>query len=150
MLPEESTIPEALLSYIEGLKTHDIDRIASTFSDDICFVTPVRTMRKEQILGFLSALYRGFPDWAYGHEAPIQEGENIFAVKWWQGGTHTGVLEFPGFDGVAPTGKKVSIPEHFFHYTVVDNRLTVIRPDPIPGGAPRGIFEQIGVEVPPL
>ncbi|SVC48499.1 uncharacterized protein METZ01_LOCUS301353, partial [marine metagenome] len=27
---------------------------------------------------------------------------------------------------------------------------TEILPDPIPGGAPRGIFEQIGVELPPL
>jgi hypothetical protein len=28
--------------------------------------------------------------------------------------------------------------------------LVQIRPDPVPGGAPRGIFQQIGVELPPL
>ncbi len=150
MLPEETSVPDALLNYIEGLKTHDIDLIASTFAESIQFVTPVRSMEREQILDFLSALYRGFPDWSYDHDTPVFEGGNSYAVKWRQGGTHTGPLAFSGFDGVEPTGKSVVIPEHFFRYQVVDNQLAEIRPDPIPGGAPRGIFEQIGVVLPPL
>ena len=64
--------------------------------------------------------------------------------------THTGSLAFPGFDAVEATGKSVSIPSHHFFYRVGEAGLTEIRPDPIPGGAPRGIFEQIGVELPPL
>ena len=31
-----------------------------------------------------------------------------------------------------------------------DDRLVEIRPEPVPGGAPRGILEQIGVDAPPL
>ena len=34
--------------------------------------------------------------------------------------------------------------------TIAATGLTEIHPDPIPGGAPRGIFEQIGVAQPPL
>lgn len=49
-----------------------------------------------------------------------------------------------------PTGKTVQIPEHFFFYKVVTGKIVEIRPDPVPGGAPRGIFEQIGVILPPL
>lgn len=150
MKQQEPEIPEALLTYMEGLKTHNLALIGSTFDEDIRFVTPVKTMRCEQILDFLSALYRGFPDWTYDHDEPIVTSDGRLGVKWRQGGTHTGYLEFPGFEGVPPTGKSVVIPEHFFYYRVHGNKLTEIRPDPVPGGAPRGIFEQIGVELPPL
>ena len=44
----------------------------------------------------------------------------------------------------------MKIPEHFFYYRLDADKLTQIRPDPVPGGAPRGIFEQIGVALPPL
>jgi hypothetical protein len=53
-------------------------------------------------------------------------------------------------DPIPPTGKPVRIPEHYFFYKVADNRIVEIHPDPIPGGAPRGILQQIGVEAPPL
>ena len=143
-------IPTSLNSYIAGLKAHDLGSIASTFADTIVFVTPAKTMYKEEILAFLAALYRGFPDWSYDYDAPVFCDDGMIGVKWRQGGTHTGMLEFPGFKGVAATGRTVVIPEHFFYYRVENDRLTEIRPDPVPGGAPRGIFEQIGVAVPPL
>ena len=135
---------------MEGLKQHDVQMIGSTLADEIQFVTPARTMGKDEILAFLAALYHGFPDWHYQHEAPEILENGSYAVKWKQGGTHTGHLEFPGFAGIGATGKFVQIPEHYFYYRVKDKHLIEIRPDPIPGGAPRGIFEQIGVEVPPL
>ena len=69
---------------------------------------------------------------------------------WRQGGTHTHALALPGFPAVVATGRTVIIPPHHFFYRVTANRLTEIRPDPVPGGAPRGIFEQIGVALPPL
>ena len=59
-------------------------------------------------------------------------------------------LALPGFDPVPATGRTVRIPEHFFFYRVRGDRIVEIRPDPVPGGAPRGIFEQIGVTLPPL
>ncbi|MCZ6671452.1 MAG: ester cyclase [Verrucomicrobia bacterium] len=150
MIPQESVLPRALLTYIEGLKTRDVDLIGSTFADDIRFVTPAKTMRREEILEFLAALYRGFPDWSYDHDEPVVNGEGIYGVKWRQGGTHTGVLTFSGFKAVLATGKRVTIPEQFFYYQVRNKKLSEIRPDPVLGGAPRGIFEQIGVELPPL
>ena len=143
-------IPAALVDYMRGLAEHDIPLIGSTFSDGVQFVTPAKTMVKHEILEFLSALYRGFPDWSYDHDPPSFCDDGSIAVRWRQGGTHTATLEFPGFDAVSATGKTVKIPEHDFHYRVHDNQLTEIRPDPVPGGAPRGIFEQIGVQLPPL
>ena len=55
MVPQDTVIPEALLTYMEGLKTHDLDLIGSTFADYIRFVTPVWTAGREQVLDFLGA-----------------------------------------------------------------------------------------------
>ena len=148
MVPQDTVIPEALLTYMEGLKTHDIDLIGSTFADYIRFVTPVWTAGREQVLDFLGALYRAFPDWTYDHEPPEKLGDELYAVKWKQGGTHTRRLHFPGFDPVEPTQVYVRLPKHYFYYKVRNNLLTEIKPDPVPGGAPQGIFDQIGVGQP--
>lgn len=143
-------IPTSLSLYMEGLRTHDIQKIGDSFAEDIRFITPAKTMERKAILSFLSALYRGFPNWTYHNDPPVLREDGMIGVKWRQGGTHTETLEFPGFDAYAATGKEVMIPEHYFYYRVDEQGLSEIRPDPVPGGAPRGIFEQIGVELPPL
>ena len=145
-----AVLPPALLQYIAGLKARDVGLIGASLSDEVQFITPVTTMSKPMILDFLSALYRGFPDWNYDHGEPELLEEGSYVVFWRQGGTHTGPLAFPDFDAVEATGKSVRIPPHHFFYRVGEAGLTEIRPDPIPGGAPRGIFEQIGVELPPV
>ena len=142
--------PAALLAYMEGLRTHDIGRIGAALAAAARFVTPVRSMDKTQTLAFLTALYAGFPDWHYDNDPPRPCADGSWAVRWRQGGTHTGTLAFPGFPPVPPTHRRVTIPEHDFHYRITEAGLIEIRPDPVPGGAPRGIFEQIGVALPPL
>lgn len=148
--PEPAPVPATLASYMDGLRTHDVDKIAGTFAADLTFVTPARRMTAAETLAFLRALYRAFPDWQYRNEPPECRGAGRWRVLWRQGGTHTGPLDLPGFPAVAPTGRRVAIPEHYFYYRVEGAKLVEIRPDPVPGGAPRGIFEQIGVELPPL
>lgn len=145
-----ASLPPALVQYMAGLQAHDVDMIGPSLDDEVKFITPVKTMRKVEILEFLSALYHGFPDWSYEHDKRIQREDGMYGIKWRQGGTHTETLAFPGFDAVEATRRKVAIPEHHFFYLVGEHGLTEIRPDPVPGGAPRGIFEQIGVELPPL
>ena len=141
---------EALASYVEGLKSHDIAIIGESLSENVKFVTSVKTMTKPAILEFLTALYAGFPDWNYDHDDPVRENDGLYSILWRQGGSHKAKLDLPGFAAVPATGKSVVIPEQRFFYRIGSDGLTEIRPDPIPGGAPRGIFEQIGVEQPPL
>lgn len=143
-------IPPVIGRYIEGLKAHDVDRVAATVADDLAFVTPARTLTKPQFLTFLRALYAGFSDWRYDHDAPRLLADGAIAVRWRQGGRHTETLALPGFDAVPATGRPVAIPEQDFFYRVAGDLIVEIRPDPVPGGAPRGIFEQIGVALPPL
>jgi predicted ester cyclase len=140
-----SFIPPVLLAYIEGLKAHDVPNIARTVADDLRFVTPASTLTKEQFLTFLRALYSAFPDWHYDYDEP-EVRANLIAVKWRQGGTHSSTLVLPGQAVVAATGKKVKISEQFFFYRMRDDQIVEIRPEPIAGGAPLGIFQQIGVE----
>ena len=140
----------ALEAYVAGLKAHDVAAIGASLADEVRFVTPVKTMDKTSILEFLAALYAGFPDWSYDYDEPVRRDDGSYSILWRQGGTHTAMLALPGFEAVPATGKTVVIPEQRFFYLVGTEGLTEIRPDPIPGGAPRGIFEQIGVEQPPL
>jgi hypothetical protein len=39
-------VPLVLLEYIEGLKTHDVERIAGTVADDLAFIAATRTQNK--------------------------------------------------------------------------------------------------------
>ncbi|MGQ0577356.1 MAG: ester cyclase [Betaproteobacteria bacterium] len=143
-------IPRVLRTYVEGLRTHDIGKIAGTVSDDLTFISATRMLDKAQFLKMLTALYAGFPDWNYACDPIEDRGQGNYAIKWRQGGTHTAEWAMPGMKPIAATGRKVSVPEHYFYYQVSGDKLTIIFPEPIPGGAPRGILEQIGVKLPPL
>ena len=148
--PSLNAIPGILREYIAGLKAHDVSKIASTVADDLRFITPgTTTVDKQRFLTFLHALYAAFPDWHYDHDEPEWRSDHI-AIKWRQSGTHTGTLAFPGMPAVVATLKNVKIPEQYFFYRVRDNQIVEIRPEPIPGGAPQGILEQIGAKGPPL
>ncbi len=135
---------------MEGLKSHDIQKIAETAAEDLKFISATRILDKQQTLKMLTALYTGFPDWNYDYDVIEDRGQGNYAIKWRQGGTHTAVWAMPGMDPIPPTGRKVTIRPHYFYYRVSGDKLTMIFPEPIPGGAPRGILEQIGVKLPPL
>lgn len=141
--------PEVLQRYIRGLETHDVDLVGSTAAEDLVFISAARHLDKPTFLSMLRALYSGFPDWSYAYDG-VEVNEGVYAIKWRQGGTHTGTWTLAGMDPIPATGKSVRIPEHYFFYRVRDDKLIEIRPDPVPGGAPRGILQQIGVAVPPL
>jgi hypothetical protein len=146
----QTTTPQSLLDYVEGLRTHDVDKVASTVADDLRFISATRIIDKQQFLAMLAALYTGFPDWTYKFDTIEDRGQGNYAIKWHQGGTHTGVWAMPGMVPIQPTGKLVQIPPHYFFYRVANDKLSIIFPEPVPGGAPRGILEQIGVDTAPL
>jgi predicted ester cyclase len=141
--------PAVLLRYVDGLQTHDVDKIAATVAEDLVFISATRRLDKPQFLAMLRALYTGFPDWSYAYDG-VELNDGVYGIKWRQGGIHTGTWSLAGMAPIPPTGKPVRIPEHYFFYRIRGDQIVEIRPDPVPGGAPRGILEQIGVAVPPL
>jgi predicted ester cyclase len=142
-------LPPVLCSYINGLKTHDVAKIGQAVADDLAFVTAKRTLTKDQFLNMLRAIYAGFPDWHYEHGMP-EFRQEVIAVKFRQGGSHTGTFAFPGLSPLAATGKRVKIREHYFFYKLRGDKIVEIRPEPIPGGAPFGIMEQLGIQGTPV
>ena len=147
---ERAVIPEVLLDYLEGLKAHDVPLIATTVADDLLFISATRILNKAQFLKMLTALYTGFPDWTYEYNGIEDRGQGNFAIRWRQGGTHRGTWAMPGMDPIRATGRAVRIPPHYFFYRIAKGRVAIIFPEPVAGGAPRGILEQIGVPLPPL
>lgn len=145
-----TTIPAVLLDYVAALKVHDVGRIANTVAEDLLFISATRIFDKPQFLEMLSALYAGFPDWKYEYDEIENRSQGNYAIRWRQGGRHTGVWAMPGMDPIPPTGREVVIPPHYFYYRVPNDRITIIFPEPLAGGAPWGILEQIGVMLPPL
>ena len=142
-------IPAVFLDYVAGLEAHDVERIAATMADNLRVVTGDRHLGKAEFLPFLRALYAAFPDWRYDHDPPEWHGD-LIAVRWRQGGTHLGEFCLPGMLPIAPTGKQVTIPAQYFRYRVGNDKLVLIQPEAIAGGAPRGILEQIGATDPAL
>jgi proline iminopeptidase len=141
--------PPVLLRYMAGLRAHDVPAILDTVSDDLRFESQARILDKSAFRGMLTALYTGFPDWHYDNDPPGREGDWWY-VLWRQSGNHGGTFALPGMAPIPATGRPVKIPPQRFYYRVENDRIVVIRPDPIEGGAPRGILQQIGVEQPPL
>ena len=144
-----NSMPPVIAEYIEGLRTHDVEKIGGTVWDDMVFVSTARALGKQEFLHFLRCLYIAFPDWHYEHDPPEWREDEI-SIKWRQGGTHQAVFAMPGIAPVAATHRLVKLPEQFFFYRLRRDKIVEIRPEPIPGGAPSGILRQIGIEVPIL
>jgi predicted ester cyclase len=147
---ETASLPRALRDYLEGLASHDVARVADTLAEELWFISATRILGKSQFLEMLAALYAGFPDWEYQCEGIEDRTEGNYAIRWRQGGRHTGVWAMPGMDPIAATGRRVAIPLHYFYYRVSNDRIVLIFPEPLAGGAPRGILQQLGAKHPPL
>jgi hypothetical protein len=142
-------LPPVLKRYMDGLKAHDVGAILATVGPDVRFESVGRVLDIATFGAMLDAIYTGFPDWTYDHDSPRQVG-GWWVVLWRQSGTHLGTFALPGIETVPPTGRFVCIPPQRFHYRIEDDLIRVIRPEPIAGGAPLGILQQIGVVRPPL
>ncbi len=145
-----ATVPRCLIAYVAGLRDHDVEAVAATVADDLMFISATRILDKPQFVAMLKSLYSGFPDWTYEHDGIEDRGQGNYAIQWRQMGTHAGTWMMPGMEPIAPTGKRVRMPPQYFFYRVAANKLILIFPEPIVGGAPRGILEQIGVTAPVL
>ena len=135
----------------EALDARDVDAIARVVSDDLAFVTPVEPLDKATFLRFMAGLFAGLPDWRFDHGSLDVRGD-VVAVRLRMGGTHTRTLALPmpGLKPVAPTGKRVALPEQRFDYTVRDGRIVRIAGENIPHAGVIGLLEQVGVRLPPV
>lgn len=99
-------IEQQLASYAEAWSSHDIERIASFFTDDCSYedvALGVLNRGKEQLKAFVQATFAAFPDFAIEPRSLFAAGEWA-ATEWVMSGTHHGDLpEIPA------TGKGFSV-----------------------------------------
>jgi predicted ester cyclase len=138
-------LPHVLLTYIEGLKAHDVEKIANTLHDEVGIILANDRLNKRAFLSYLTALYAAFPDWKYHHAEPAPLPDGCISIPWTQDGTHTEKWILGASPAIAPTGKRIQIPKQDFVYKLAGEKILEIRPESILGGVPTAIFEQLGV-----
>lgn len=92
--------------YAEAWSSHDVDRIASFFTDDCSYedvALGVENRGKEELKGFARATFAAFPDFAVEPRSLFSAG-GWTATEWVMSGTHRGDLP-----GLAATGKSFSV-----------------------------------------
>ena len=138
-------LPPVLLTYINGLESRDVAKIANALAEEIEVVLANGTLSKRAFLAYLTALYAAFPDWRYQHDEPTTLQDGSISIRWTQDGTHTENWVLAGSAPIAPTGKTIQIPKQLFLYRLAGEKIVEIRPESIAGGVPAAIFAQLGV-----
>jgi predicted ester cyclase len=141
---------ELLKKFLEALERRDIKAIAACLHDDLKMINPASTMNREAYLDFKRSLFEAFPDFKYNPEIIGKEGD-YYNVKIRMQGTHTGMLrlDFAGPKSIAPTGRKLDLPEQLMRYSFRDGRIFIIKPVDVRGGGIIGILRQAGAKLPP-
>jgi steroid delta-isomerase-like uncharacterized protein len=103
--------------WLEAWNSHEPDRLLALMSEDIEYRDDSwpKTMRGHaDVREFLEAIWRAMPDMTFELlSGPyVIPGEPRAAFHWRGWGTHTGVLEPPGF---APTGRRWELDGVDFH-----------------------------------
>jgi predicted ester cyclase len=105
------------MSYLEYCNEHDVDRMA-TFYKSAMRVNDI-PMDRAAVAAQFPPLFSAFPDWRWEIRNLVVDGDYIaghFTVT----GTHRGA-----FQGIEPTGRRVTISEFTF-YHLEDNKFAEV------------------------
>jgi steroid delta-isomerase-like uncharacterized protein len=92
--------------YCATWSTHDVDRMATFFTDDCIYENVARgeTYRgRDQVKAWAKASFQSFPDFRLEVTSLIVSGDRL-ACEWTMSGTHTGSIQ-----GLPATGKTFSV-----------------------------------------
>lgn len=109
-----------------------------------------KPMPAVEAFNMVGGLNAAFPDLKFQVQQVTVNG-NQATVKVTVSGTNTGTLKLPmpGMPSLAPTGKKVSVPDVFI-VTVQGDKVSHLQVDsPADGGIP-AILAQLGVKMPAM
>jgi hypothetical protein len=133
---------------IASMEAGDMDKLGPSLSDDFKFDGPVpEPIGKKEFLGLMKGLVTGIPDWKFNSRDYREDGNKVrLTVK--IAGTQSRTLSLPMIpQPIAPTNKRVQLPEEHLEFSVAGNKITRIHSDTVPGGGVMGILEQLGVKV---
>ena len=132
------TEPEAAVSvewirdfaqrWLAAWNSHEVDRLLELMTDDVEYhddAWPKTMHGHADVREFLESTWRGIPDMTFELVAGpyVIPGQPRAAFHWRGWGTHTGVLDPPGF---APTGRRWEVEGADFH-EYRDGRVSRLR-----------------------
>lgn len=93
-------------AYFDAWNRHDIDAAVATFAPEGTYRDPTTPgpLGREQIRGYMAALFEGFADFSLDYRGPFLVGAHEVHVPWVLSATHTGP-----FSGLPPTQRRVTL-----------------------------------------
>jgi hypothetical protein len=134
---------------MEAFEAGNFEDAASYISDDLIFSGPTpEPLGKKEFVGLQSSLIKAMPDWKFNHQGFTTKGNTVSLYNQITG-TQTRDLPslMPGMPALPATGKHVSIPREPLHITVVNDKVTRIEVEQVPGGGVPGLLQQLGVQM---
>jgi len=139
---------EIVQTGLKAWESNDVHTLNELVADDFSLSGPVpQPVGKQEFLALMQILHTAMPDFAFNISSFEERGETVIARSHITG-THTGVLALPGMPPIAPTGKKVALPEEVQTYTLKNGKLHTLVTDARPDAGIPGMLAQLGV-VPP-
>jgi steroid delta-isomerase-like uncharacterized protein len=114
--------------WLAAWNSHEVDRLLELMSEDIEYrddAWPKTMHGHAEVREFLESVWRGIPDMTFEPVSGpyVIPGQARAAFHWRGRGTHTGVLDPPGF---APTGRRWEVDGADFH-EYRDGRVSRLR-----------------------
>ena len=150
-----SAAEDTVKAFMTALELRDLDTANTYLSDDFIFTgwTP-QPLDTKQFLTVFGGLQAGIPNLLF-HFHTVQDvherqGDSRVRVTTQLTGTQTEGFVLPplGLPPIPQTAKIVSLPEEHWYFTVVNNKITRIMVERVPGGGIQGLLQQLGVDVP--
>ena len=102
----------------ERLNERDLDALRQVWDADTIERFPTGTVRgTDEIASYFAEAFAAMPDWQMEVVAIAEQGDDVF-VQWHLTGRHTG----GPFQGIAPTGKPVSL-DGMDHFVIGDGKV---------------------------
>jgi len=137
----EARNKETVIEFFDAIDEGDLDRVSTTLAIDFVgnYVGVGEWEGIEATLDKIRSFYSSFPDNRHVIEEIVAEGNKVL-VQVMQHATHKG-----DYEGIAPTGKRVNVPETFT-LTLVDGKITEmwLLQDNL------GLMEQLGMKLVPI
>ena len=114
---DQAWVEEFLKGWEAAWNSHEPERLLGLMTEDIVYddsAWPTTMRGHGDVRQFLESAWRAFPDLRFEvFDGPfIASGEPKAAFHWTGSGTHTGLIDPPGF---APTGKRIEFDGADFH-----------------------------------
>ena len=144
---------DVVKDFLRALDEKNFQKADSYLREDFVYSAPhpPQPLNREQFMQLMESLEVAIPDWSFNYSDVHQQGMTVHATIHITG-TNTGELIAPllNLPPIAPTGKKIDMPEEHFECGVRDYKIFWLTMHPAPGGGFQGLLERLGITMPPF